>query len=77
MQEKEIKTKKITMRSVIGNMGYAKEVVKRIKDKYKIDITERVVYLASSDASKVRYKDLIRMEVLLYKKEMMKLLKIK
>lgn len=77
MQEKEIKSKKIIMRSVIGNMGYAKEVVKRIKEKYKLDITERVVYLASADTSKVRYKDLIRMEVQLYKKEMVKLLKIK
>jgi hypothetical protein len=77
MQEKEIKSKKIIMRSVIGNMGYAKEVVKRVKSKYQLDITERVVYLASSDSSKVRYKDLIRMEVQLYKKEMVKLLKIK
>ena len=77
MQEKEIKSKKIIMRSVIGNMGYAKEVVKRVKDKYKLDITERIVYLASSDTSKVRSKDLIRMEVQLYKKEMVKLLKIK
>ena len=77
MQEKEIKSKKIIMRSIIGNMGYAKEVVKRFKDKYQLDITERVVYLASSDTSKVRYKDLIRMEVQIYKKEMVKLLKIK
>ena len=70
MQEKEIKSKKIIMRSEIGNMGYAKSIVKTMKDVYNIDITERIVYLASSDSSKVKYKDLIRMEVEKFKKNM-------
>jgi hypothetical protein len=77
MQEKEIKREKITMRSVIGNLGYAKAVQKRIKDKYGLVVTERVVYLACSGTSKVRYRDLIRMESELFKKEQKKLLKIK
>ena len=77
MREKEINKEKITMRSVIGNLGYAKAVQKQIKDKYGLIVTERVVYLACSGTSKVKYRDLIRMEAESFKKEQKKLLKIK